>query len=813
MMKIDKMLRVIVFGCAVVLSNYLHAQCPTLVWSDEFNGTSLDLSKWNYQTGDGCAEGICGWGNSELQSYQEANVSVSNGTLKIEAKKQRNRGSQYSSGRINSKGLADFTYGRFEARVKLPYGDGLWPAFWMLSTNEPYGGWPQSGEIDIMEFTASRPDLAYGTIHYGDLYPDNQYQGNEYYLLEGNFPDAFHEFAIEWEPNEIRWYIDGILYSTKTSADIAPYNWPFDQDFHFLINVAVGGNLGGPVNDQMLPATMEVDYVRVYDGSRPAITGDRLVDHQAANETYTIANIPNGTNVTWTVPADASIASGQGTDQVSVNFGSNSGYVTATFNSGCETQTLSIDVTVDPPYSRSFSFENFDEAANVSFNTTTGVFTEISNPSPSGVNSSALVGEYVRNSGELYDLLVYNTSAIGDAETYSNKDNKFYMDVLTAAPLGTQIFIQLETSEATPLNYPTGRHSRYVATITQRNTWHRVQFSLLDQPDPSASGTAVGTLIILFNSNSNTSDTYLFDNFDSYAAGGTTPVNQAPSVSFTNPSDGATLTTGSNVTLSANSSDADGSVVQVEFFANDNSIGVDSSAPFSVDWTVVDGSTNLSVLATDDEGATGSSQINVTGQTQSGGDPVSMHVFAIEAGSASAGRGQKYGTATITIVDDLGSPVANASVSASLSGTFNESLSGSTNSNGVVVLQSSGTSKGSLTINICVDAVSGSLAYISGDNVVTCINSSARIANDAYLSELVTDPSVRTFPNPVVDYLNVELKNLTADVQLEVIDIAGKKMFERKGNVTFIDMTSWPKGIYVLKITDGEFKARHKIFK
>jgi hypothetical protein len=682
----------------------------------------------------------------------------------------------------------------------------------MLSTNEPYGGWPQSGEIDIMEFTASRPDLAYGTIHYGDLYPNNQYQGNEYYLLEGNFPDQFHEFALEWEPNEIRWYIDGILYSTKTSADVAPYNWPFDQDFHFLINVAVGGNLGGTVNDQMLPATMEIDYIRVYDGSRPAITGDRLVDYQAQSQVYTIANVSNGTNVTWSVPADATIASGQGSDQVAVNFGATSGYVTATFNSGCATQTLSIDVTVDPPYNKSFSFENFDEAANVTFSSTTGTLTEISNPSPSAVNSSALVGKYVRNSGELYDLLVYNTSSITNADTYANKDNKFYIDLLTAAPVGTEIFIQLETSNATAQNYPTGRHSRYIATVEQTNAWHRLQFSLLDQPDPSASGTAVGTMIILFNSNSNTSDTYHFDNLDSYAAGGGVPVNQAPTVAFTNPSNGATLTAGNSVSLSANASDTDGSVAQVEFFANGQSVGVDASAPYSVNWTVAAGAVTLSAVATDNQGATGSSQINITGQTQGGGDPVSMHVSSIVVGSASAARGQKYGTVTVTIVNDQGAPVANAAVSASVNGTFSESLSGSTNSSGVVVLQTSGSAKGALTINVCVDAVSGTLAYAPADNVVTCLNGSARIANE-FNTELIADLSIKTYPNPVVNYLTVELNNLSSAVILEVIDISGKVMFKSIGQVEKIDMTSWPKGIYLLKIEEGEFKVRHKVIK
>ena len=265
-----KMLKKYAFCIIAILGiQQTFGQCPTIVWQDEFDGTTLDLTKWSYQIGDGCDQNLCGWGNNELQSYQESNVVVSNGSLKITAKKERIRGTQYTSGRINSKGKGDYTYGRFEASIKLPAGDGLWPAFWMLSTDEQYGPWPQSGEIDIMEYVASNPDEILGYIHYGDLYPNNQSQGNSIELKNEVFYNAFHEFAIEWEPGEIRWFMDGILYSKKTTEDISPANWPFDKDFHFLLNVAVGGNLGGDVVDNMLPATMEVDYIRVYDNFKP----------------------------------------------------------------------------------------------------------------------------------------------------------------------------------------------------------------------------------------------------------------------------------------------------------------------------------------------------------------------------------------------------------------------------------------------------------------------------------------------------------------------------------------------------------------
>ncbi|WP_421889227.1 family 16 glycosylhydrolase [Marinoscillum sp.] len=807
-MKIMKIAKSAMLLLLLSIAGVTMAQCPNVVWGDEFSGSSLDVTKWNYQIGDGCAEGICGWGNNELQSYQEANVGVSNGTLKITAKKERIRGSQYTSGRINSKGKGDFTYGRFEASVKLPYGDGLWPAFWMLSTNEPYGGWPQSGEIDIMEFTASNPTNVYGTIHYGDPYPNNQYQGNDFDIFEGAFPDAFHEFAIEWEPNEIRWYIDGILYSTKTSADVSPYNWPFDHDFHFLLNVAVGGNLGGPVNNGMLPATMEVDYVRVYDGFRPSIGGNLVVANQASGEAYSITNVSNGTSVSWTVPAGATIVSGQGTKDVIVDFGTASGYVSATFNAGCGNQTLSMGVEVEPPYVRSFAFENFDEAANVTFSQATGTLTEVANPGADAVNPSAISGKYVRNSGEQYDVLVYNTSAISNADSYANKDKKFYMDVYTSAPIGTKIILQLETPNATPTNYPTGRHSRYEATVAQNNSWQRMIFSLLDRPDPSAAGTDVGTMILLFSSNTFTGHTYYFDNLDNYDADTGGGSNQSPTVSITSPVNGSSYTQGTQVTISADANDADGTIASVEFFANGSSLGVDNSAPYSLGWTVASGTTDLTARATDNDGASATSAVvSVTGNA--GGSPTSVHVEAITIGSASAGKGNKHGTATITVHDNVDGLVANANVTATFSGTFNETVSGTTNASGQVTLQTAGSAKGGLSINVCVDDVSASLPYAPGDNTVTCTSGSARLAPEGQSTGL----ELRIYPNPATDVLFVNMPAVEGLVSVSITDMTGRQLIHQASFQQSLDISQLSTGIYLLELKAKDFLVRHKFVK
>lgn len=600
----------------------LQAQCPTPVWSDEFDGTSLDESKWNYQLGDGCDISLCGWGNNELQYYKKENITVSNGTLSITAKKERVRGSNYTSGRINTKGKGEWTYGRLEARIKLPAGGGLWPAFWMLPTDEVYGGWPQSGEIDIMEFVGHHPKEILGTIHYGDPYPDNQHQGNKYVLQEGTFPDAYHTYSIEWEPGEIRWLLDGVLFSTKRTEDISPYNWPFDQNFHFLLNVAVGGNLGGTVDDSIFPAAMEVDWVRVYDSFLPYLTGSREVAYQATGTTYSIANLPATTFVDWTVPAGATIVSGQGTSSISVDWGSTGGLVVASYSTGCETQQLQVAVRVEPPFSREFSFENFDEPATITFSSASGTLSEVINPAPNAVNGSALAGKYIRDAASQYDVLAYNVQNITDASLYYDKQKKFYMDVYTAAPVGTQILLQLETSDATSTNYPSGRHSRYVATVTQTNSWERLEFSPLDRPDASASASGVSKLLLLFAANTYTGDTYHWDNLDSYTAEtGTEGGNAAPSATITSPADGSTFTTLDPIILTASASDSDGSISQVSFYVGTQLLGTDTTAPYEASFTPGgNGTYSLTAVATDDAGAsTTSAAVSITVKTSTKG--------------------------------------------------------------------------------------------------------------------------------------------------------------------------------------------------
>ncbi len=392
------------FAAWIMNMQQVAAQCPNLVWSDEFDGQAVNEANWSFQTGGS------GWGNNELQYYRPENATVEDGVLKITAREENYRGKNYTSTRMRSMGKADFTHGRFEARIKMTIGQGIWPAFWMMPTDSVYGGWPKSGEIDIMENIGHEPSQVHGTLHYGD--PTHQFSGNSFKLFGGQrFTDDFHIFAIEKDPNEIRWYVDGVLFNTLTPDEIQPEFWPFEERFHFILNLAVGGNWpGNPDETTLFPQVLEVDYVRVYDGNFPSISGRRDIPNQAKGEVYTISNAPAGTSFTWSVPNGASIISGQGTNAITVDWADTSGQVVANLDNACGSSQMAINVYVNPALHYDFSFENFDEPAASSVVSSTGSLSEIPNPDSSGLNPSAIAGQYIRNAAQLYDTLFYETS-------------------------------------------------------------------------------------------------------------------------------------------------------------------------------------------------------------------------------------------------------------------------------------------------------------------------------------------------------------------------------------------------------------------
>lgn len=266
----------LMFGTLPVLAATGEAESNwTLIWSDEFDGSEIDLSKWNYDLGTGSDYGMIGWGNNEWQYYTDRpqNSYIEDGKLVLQALEEEFEGSSYTSAKLHTRGKAAWTYGRFEFKAKLPAGQGIWPAIWMMPVDsELYGGWPNSGEIDIMEYLGHEEGTVHGTLHYG---APHTYTGAFLSLPEGkSFADDYHVFAFEWEPGEMRWYVDDQLYLTQNDwftqrhSEAAEYTYPapFDRDFYLQLNVAVGGNWPGyPDETTQFPQIMKIDYVRVYE--------------------------------------------------------------------------------------------------------------------------------------------------------------------------------------------------------------------------------------------------------------------------------------------------------------------------------------------------------------------------------------------------------------------------------------------------------------------------------------------------------------------------------------------------------------------
>lgn len=251
----------------------------TLSWSDEFDGPAgarVDANRWTFDLGGG------GWGNQELETYTDRPENArlrGDGVLVIDVLRERHVGADgiardYTSARLKTQGVFSQAYGRFEARLKLPRGRGIWPAFWMLGADITSAGWPACGEIDIMENVGHEPGVARGTLH-GPGYSGADSIGADFVLPAGRrFADDFHVFAVEWEPDVVRFFVDGTLYQTRTPADLpSGSRWVFDHPFFLLVNVAVGGHWPGPPDaTTVFPQQMLVDYVRVYrrtPGSAP----------------------------------------------------------------------------------------------------------------------------------------------------------------------------------------------------------------------------------------------------------------------------------------------------------------------------------------------------------------------------------------------------------------------------------------------------------------------------------------------------------------------------------------------------------------
>jgi len=248
----------ILIGCKHNIKSISSKNQNKLVWQDNFTGNHLDETKWNFDLGNGCPNN-CGWGNNEKEYYTNKNYLVKDGFLTIIAKY---KDSIYTSTRINTKHKFNFTYGRVEIRAKLPVGKGVWPAFWMLGSNIDKVGWPKCGEVDILEYVGKDPGMIYTSIHTPQSF------GNTINTKVTYFKDVesgFHIYMAKWSKNKIEFFVDNTLVYTFIPKDKSPQVWPFNKSFYLLLNLAVGGNFGGPIIDNSIfPQSFVIDYIKVY---------------------------------------------------------------------------------------------------------------------------------------------------------------------------------------------------------------------------------------------------------------------------------------------------------------------------------------------------------------------------------------------------------------------------------------------------------------------------------------------------------------------------------------------------------------------
>jgi beta-glucanase (GH16 family) len=324
------------------------AQNWSLIWADEFNYTGLpDPEKWVYDVGGD------GWGNNELQYYtknREENARVEDGRLVIEARKESYSGSDYTSARLLTSGKGDWLYGRVEVRAKLPGGRGAWPAIWMLPTNWEYGGWPASGEIDIMEYVGYDPNVVHFTVHTDAFNHSINTQVGTSAILDD--PESnYYTYAIEWFPDRIDFFVDDELQFTFENQNKTFSEWPFDKAFHLILNIAIGGDWGNVegVDDTLFPKTMEVDYVRVYKSPQTVmIEGLETVVPNQTNLGYSIDAV-DGWTYQWLVPDGATIQSGENENSVIVNWGCSDGLVKCQVESDGFSEVVEFPVSVEMP--------------------------------------------------------------------------------------------------------------------------------------------------------------------------------------------------------------------------------------------------------------------------------------------------------------------------------------------------------------------------------------------------------------------------------------------------------------------------------
>jgi beta-glucanase (GH16 family) len=497
----------------IIVQSFSASGQDFLRWADEFNGTILDSTNWEYQIGDGCPD-LCGWGNNELQSYQKKNVTVSNGILTILAKKESFQNSSYTSARIRSLNKFDFASGRIDVRARLPRGKGYWPAVWFLPSENYYGTWPLSGEIDLMEGKGQEIKNTYGTIHYGAYPPNNKYTGATYTLPTGDFVSTFHTFTLLWKLDTIEWLVDGISYSKKTKKDLPDFWWPYNRNFHFIANLAVGGNfLGYPDASTPDTASLQIDYIRVYQNLEDIfITGPDAILRNDVQKLFYTQKL-DGATYEWIAPAGSQIVSGQGTSSIRLNWGLKSDTVKVKISFQNKTKTISKFVLALPDTCEGV-IDNQEEIRSMYWVGSNGNYrSSLANPSKDSINSSNLCSRYYRSSTVIYDALIINTDLIKNAKAFEDGNLILKMKLYTIAPIGTEVNLNFENRALAALPYPSGRRCVLQAKTTKTRVWEELTFKLILKPDPNTPEAAINQLVLLFAPNTNSSDVFYFDDF------------------------------------------------------------------------------------------------------------------------------------------------------------------------------------------------------------------------------------------------------------------------------------------------------------
>ena len=511
------------------------AQCEKLVWQDEFNGPTIDPTKWVREVRNDDQ----GTHQLDHATDRPENSYIEDGKLVLKIIKEEYTGAHYTSARLKTHTKLDTQYGRIEARVKGVYSQGNGFAFWMLGSDYESVTWPKCGEIDIFEQTGRLPSRNIGTAHYAGPDGRDAYSQGSVTLPNGRrWADEYHVMGIKWSPTAIEWYKDSpdsVYFKLDLTNPINGYR-PFNRPFFIILSVGMGGDLSGlPDATTVSPMTASIDYVRVYKGDYSTfVSGDDKVYRGEQGKQYTVDAVDDGSNTyAWTVPAGATIVAGQGTKTITVDWGQNSagGAVTVQVKSGCNSaaKPSSLNVTTEAPFVADKVFENFETPPAFTYSTVAGTLTKgVPNPLVNSVNSSPKVGKFLRDATNAYNVVVMKNVDASPAGDFILGKRRILVDVYTDAAPGTHVSLNFEDSKvAQGGNYPTGRYATFDAVTTKQGQWETLEFAFTGSPYLYTTAAAVDQWVLFFAPNTHTGNVFYYDNLRTGQPGGTPRVLDA----------------------------------------------------------------------------------------------------------------------------------------------------------------------------------------------------------------------------------------------------------------------------------------------